>query len=187
VIPSAAAPHSWNLIFESGAAGGYKLLASEPFARHATESAISSENTLERTPSDRAGEANGASNRERSRAGTERRLASWGGAARQAGRWEGEGGPQRRGGDSQTALARAGCGRPLGVPSLEQPRRIHAPLKVKERHPSERQVCEIRPGLYPLRARQNAGEKNGRTNADLAEANQEATARQLGEMAAAWL
>jgi hypothetical protein len=109
------------------------------------------------------------------------------GAARQAGRWEGEGGPQRRGGDSQTALARAGCGRPLGVPSLEQPRRIHAPLKVKERHPSERQVCEIRPGLYPLRARQNAGEKNGRTNADLAEANQEATARQLGEMAAAWL
>jgi hypothetical protein len=43
------------------------------------------------------------------------------------------------------------------------------------------------PVRHPLRARQNAGEKNGRTNADLAEANQEATARQLGEMAAAWL
>src|SRR5262249_56246966 len=40
--------------------------------------------------------------REPLRAGSERRLASWGGAAaRQASRWEGEGGPQRRGGDAR--------------------------------------------------------------------------------------
>jgi len=59
---------------------------------------------------------------------------------RQAGRRDDEGGPQRRGGDdSQTVVACAGCGRPLG-PSLKQPRRIHAPLRVKERHPSERKV-----------------------------------------------
>ena len=64
---------------------------------------------------------------------------SWA-AARQAGRRDDEGGPQRRGGDdSQTVVACAGCGRPLG-PSLKQPRRIHAPLRVKERHPSERKV-----------------------------------------------
>jgi hypothetical protein len=61
---------------------------------------------------------------------------SWA-AARQAGRRDDEGGPQRRGGDSQTVVACAGCGRPLGH---QQPRRIHAPLRVKERHPSERQV-----------------------------------------------
>jgi hypothetical protein len=41
-------------------------------------------------------------------------------AARQAGRREGKGGPQRRGRDSQTAVACAGCGRPLGS-SLKQP------------------------------------------------------------------
>jgi RES domain-containing protein len=33
VIPSAVAPHSWTLMFEpSRAAGGYRLLAQEPFA-----------------------------------------------------------------------------------------------------------------------------------------------------------
>src|SRR5215472_5516767 len=58
---------------------------------------------------------------------------------RQAGRRDDEGGPQRGGGDSQTVVACAGSGRPLG-PSLKQTRRIHAPLRVKERHPSERKV-----------------------------------------------
>src|SRR5262249_50247940 len=45
-----------------------------------------------------------------------------------------------------------GCKGPREDGGRPQPAHATAVVEVKERHPSERQVCEISPGLYPPRS-----------------------------------